>query len=92
MQFGPKDLANEDLRKARENLMKEESLKRRSDLDQLVREKIQKSQGINSAGGEFTCSKCKGTKTTHYSMQTRSSDEPMTVFVCCLNCGKRWKC
>ena len=25
------------------------------------------------------------------SIQTRSSDEPMTVFVCCLTCGKRWR-
>lgn len=41
--------------------------------------------------GAFTCSKCKSKKTTFYEMQTRSADEPMTVFVQCMNCNKRWK-
>ena len=41
--------------------------------------------------GAFTCSKCKSKKTTFYEMQTRSADEPMTVFIQCINCGKRWK-
>eukprot|EP00929_Paragymnodinium_shiwhaense_P066853 TRINITY_DN33588_c0_g1_i1.p1 TRINITY_DN33588_c0_g1~~TRINITY_DN33588_c0_g1_i1.p1 ORF type:complete len:427 (+),score=126.86 TRINITY_DN33588_c0_g1_i1:78-1283(+) len=41
--------------------------------------------------GMFTCGKCKGTKTTYYQMQTRSSDEPMTTFASCLSCGNRWK-
>ena len=42
--------------------------------------------------GVFTCGKCRSKKTTYYQMQTRSADEPMTSFVTCLNCGKRWKC
>merc|ERR1712232_682096 len=41
--------------------------------------------------GMFTCGKCKGTKTTYFQMQTRSSDEPMTTFVTCLGCNNRWK-
>jgi transcription elongation factor S-II len=41
--------------------------------------------------GMFTCGKCKGEKTTYFQMQTRSSDEPMTTFVTCLQCGNRWK-
>lgn len=40
----------------------------------------------------FTCGRCKSTKTTSTQKQTRSADEPMTVFVFCMNCGKRWKC
>jgi transcription elongation factor S-II len=41
--------------------------------------------------GMFTCGKCKGTKTTYFQMQTRSSDEPMTTFVTCVTCNNRWK-
>jgi transcription elongation factor S-II len=42
--------------------------------------------------GLFTCGKCKSKKTTYYQLQTRSADEPLTSFVTCLNCQKRWKC
>jgi transcription elongation factor S-II len=42
--------------------------------------------------GLYQCSKCKSMKTTYYQLQTRSADEPMTTFVTCVNCGKRWKC
>lgn len=41
--------------------------------------------------GLFKCPKCKGKKTTYYSVQTRSADEPMTNFITCLNCSHRWK-
>jgi len=40
----------------------------------------------------FQCNKCKQRKCTYYQLQTRSADEPMTTFVSCLNCGKKWKC
>lgn len=42
--------------------------------------------------GLFRCGKCKSKKTTYYQLQTRSADEPMTTFVTCMNCEKRWKC
>lgn len=42
--------------------------------------------------GLFTCGRCKSQNTTYTQAQTRSSDEPMTVFVLCENCGNRWKC
>ena len=41
--------------------------------------------------GIFKCKRCKSFKTTYYEMQTRSADEPMTVFVTCINCDARWK-
>jgi DNA-directed RNA polymerase subunit M/transcription elongation factor TFIIS len=38
------------------------------------------------------CSGCKKkSKCDYYQMQTRSADEPMTTFVTCLECDRRWK-
>lgn len=38
------------------------------------------------------CSGCKKkTRCDYYQLQTRSADEPMTTFVTCLECDKRWK-
>jgi transcription elongation factor S-II len=47
---------------------------------------------IEAATDTFTCRKCHSKKCTYYQMQTRSADEPMTTFVSCIDCGKRWKC
>jgi DNA-directed RNA polymerase subunit M/transcription elongation factor TFIIS len=46
---------------------------------------------LNSNDGIFQCKKCKSKKTTYYSLQTRSADEPMTNFITCLVCNNRWK-
>lgn len=40
---------------------------------------------------QFKCGRCKSKKCTYYELQTRSADEPMTIFITCLNCGNRWK-
>ncbi|KAK6031793.1 transcription elongation factor S-II [Ostertagia ostertagi] len=39
----------------------------------------------------FKCGKCGKKNCTYTQLQTRSSDEPMTTFVFCLECGNRWK-
>jgi transcription elongation factor S-II len=44
-----------------------------------------------AATDTFTCRKCKSNKCTFYGLQTRSSDEPMTIYVTCIECGQRWK-
>jgi len=65
------------------------------DWDQKNESKINEMCGIKGdllQASLFTCSRCKSIKTTSTQKQTRSADEPMTVFVFCLNCGKRWKC
>ena len=42
--------------------------------------------------GEFTCRRCGSNYTTHYQMQTRSADEPMTTFIQCQKCPNSWRC
>ena len=37
--------------------------------------------------GMFKCGKCKSMKTTYVEKQTRSADEPMTLFITCRVCG-----
>lgn len=39
----------------------------------------------------FTCRKCKGKRCTYYEMQTRSADEPATIFITCLDCKNHWR-
>jgi len=41
--------------------------------------------------GILQCGRCKSRRVVWYQMQTRSADEPMTVFATCSECGKRWK-
>jgi len=56
------------------------------------RDKNTFENNMEASTDTFTCRKCKSKKCSYYLMQTRSSDEPMTCFVSCLNCGNRWKC
>lgn len=41
--------------------------------------------------GSTTCGKCKSKNVVFTELQTRSADEPMTVFYFCQGCGKNWK-
>lgn len=50
------------------------------------------NDNIQASTNMYTCRKCKSTRCTHYEMQTRSADEPATIFVTCLDCGKHWRC
>jgi DNA-directed RNA polymerase subunit M/transcription elongation factor TFIIS len=41
---------------------------------------------------QITCGRCKKKRITYYEMQTRSADEPASIFYNCLDCGNRWRC
>ena len=41
--------------------------------------------------GMHRCPKCKSWYTDYTQLQTRSSDEPMSTFVTCIDCDYRWK-
>lgn len=80
------DLASDEKKREREQ-QKQESLEAcQSDWE--VRRMMSSGE---AAQGQFPCFKCRTNKTVYFQMQTRSSDEPMTTFVTCLECGNRWK-
>jgi len=57
----------------------------------IKRDRLKYTSNVEASTDMFTCGRCKSKKCTYYEMQTRSADEPTTVFVTCLNCGKNWK-
>lgn len=57
---------------------------------QAKRERTQLEGDFSRATDRWQCNGCKMRKCTYYELQTRSADEPMTIFIHCLNCGKRW--
>jgi transcription elongation factor S-II len=57
----------------------------------IKRDRLKFTNNVEASTDMFSCSRCKSKKCTYYEMQTRSADEPTTVFVTCLNCGKNWK-
>lgn len=48
---------------------------------------------IQASTDMFTCPapKCRSKRCTYYTLQVRSADEPESVFVSCLDCGKNFR-
>lgn len=55
-----------------------------------VREQNMFRSNILASTDSYTCHRCKKRECTYYQMQTRSADEPMTIFVSCISCGNAW--
>ncbi|XP_073822645.1 RNA polymerase II elongation factor [Musca autumnalis] len=75
----PEEMASDEMKKLREKF---------------VKEAINDAQLATVQGTKtdlLKCGKCKKRDCTYNQLQTRSSDEPMTTFVMCNNCGNRWK-
>jgi len=75
----PEEMASDEMKKIRE---------------QLSREAFMDHQMAVNSGTQsdlFQCGRCKKRNTTYNQLQTRSSDEPMTTFVLCNECGNRWR-
>lgn len=66
-------------------------LERQQSLDWATQEAqgpvLDKSSGVDS----FECEKCGERNAYYFQQQTRGADEPMTVFVTCLECGNKWR-
>jgi transcription elongation factor S-II len=59
--------------------------------NKMIRDASKYVTNIAASTDMYTCKKCKSKKCTYYELQTRSADEPATIFVTCLDCGKHWK-
>jgi len=95
VEFTAEQLASDEIKQKRQETAQKLIDSKRLDWDQANEDKINQQCGIKGDllnASLFTCGRCKSVKTTSTQKQTRSADEPMTVFVLCLNCGKRWKC
>lgn len=66
------------------NYIIEENEKRNKIIDESIK---------GSATDKFKCPnrQCRARKAIYTEVQTRSADEPMTIFITCLECGKRWR-
>jgi DNA-directed RNA polymerase subunit M/transcription elongation factor TFIIS len=84
------ELAMSDLARLEDMELFPENWKRLQD-QQLVREQKLLEGKAAAATDMFKCGRCGKRETTYYEMQTRSADEPMTIFIRCVNCGKKWK-
>lgn len=84
-EFAITDLAKMDIYELLPSRWKEQFENRQ------VREKRQLEGNRSMATDIFLCTKCWKRECTYYEMQTRSADEPMTIFITCLNCGKHWR-
>ncbi|WAK75083.1 putative transcription elongation factor SII [Mandarin fish ranavirus] len=59
--------------------------------DKLRQSELQNHQPpVLPSEGTVTCPVCKSKRVHAYQKQTRSADEPMTLFALCALCGKRW--
>jgi transcription elongation factor S-II len=64
----------------------------RSMIDRKIKRDASKfTTNVQASTDMFTCRKCKSKRCSYYEMQIRSADEPATIFVTCLDCGKNFK-
>ncbi|XP_063699620.1 transcription elongation factor S-II [Culicoides brevitarsis] len=75
----PEEMASDEMKKIREKFIKEA----------INDAQLATVQGTKTE--MLKCGKCKKKNCTYNQLQTRSSDEPMTTFVLCNECGNRWK-
>lgn len=93
VEMSSEELQTEELKEKLKKVQDDIDNERRLDWGEANAEELNaQADCLKGAQGLFECGKCHSRKTTNYQKQTRSADEPMTVFVSCLNCRNRWRC
>lgn len=87
-EWKPEDLAGMSHDELYPELIEKEKLKKQ--LEQEAIDAFKKFKLEHSGGGLITCGKCKSNKVSHIQVQTRSSDESMTLKCTCEDCGNKW--
>ena len=82
---------DEFVRMSQDELKSEERREADRKIEQENMNRAMVAQAEHSIIASLQCSKCGQHKVTYIEAQTRSADEPMTVFCTCLNCGRSWK-
>lgn len=59
--------------------------------EQIKLEQMRKDAIKSKATDMFKCPRCAKRNSIYFELQTRSSDEPMTQFITCQECGLHWK-
>jgi len=60
-------------------------------LDEKLKHDVVFEEKPEAMTNQFKCGKCKKRDCIYREKQVRSADEPMTLFITCLNCGNRWR-
>jgi DNA-directed RNA polymerase subunit M/transcription elongation factor TFIIS len=60
-------------------------------IDSIFKYKNRSDDHIQNYSELYTCKKCTKNKTRVAEKQSKSFDEPTTIFVTCINCNNRWK-
>lgn len=63
---------------------------------EVIEKKIRRDEYITNARppsmtDQYKCSRCKRRECSFMELQTRSCDEPMSLFIQCLSCGHHWR-
>ena len=83
----PAELATDEARDAKHEAMEYDKGARRSNWKQANAALMAKQAGGVLEDSMYRCPKCGSRKVTNFAMQTRSADEPMTVFCTCIKCS-----
>jgi DNA-directed RNA polymerase subunit M/transcription elongation factor TFIIS len=57
----------------------------------IIRDKNKDETHVEAMTDTYVCRKCRSRRCSYYTMQTRSADEPETIYITCLDCGTRMK-